>query len=365
MSTMNNAVINEGNKTGFVTFTRRIIDCTIATVEKNICEPFVCAEESNKGVKQGTIRPKSLESMAPLVCSVEESPDPIRAEVQGTIPHWINGSLLRNGPGKFEFGDTHYDHWFDGMAMMHKFQMEKGQVTYRSRFLHSDAYKKNSERDRIMVSEFGTASMPDPCKNIFQRFFSRFEILKPTDNGNVNFSKYKGDYYVCTESNYMHRVDPESLETLQRVDWSTFVAVNGTTAHPHYDPDGTCFNMGNSYGGKGSMYNIIRVPPEKTNAEDTLQGAQILCSIPSTNKFQPSYYHSFAMSKNYVVFIEQPSKVDMMKIATSKMKGKAFCQAIHWDPKLETIMHVIDKSTGKPGEVLHQSFLQFPSDQRL
>lgn len=36
-----------------------------------------------------------------------------------------------------------------------------------------------------------------------------------------------------------------------QVDWSTFVAVNGTTAHPHYDPDGTCFNMGNSYGGKG------------------------------------------------------------------------------------------------------------------
>ncbi|XP_061154472.1 carotenoid-cleaving dioxygenase, mitochondrial-like isoform X2 [Syngnathus typhle] len=323
--------------------------------------------DANKGVKQGTaIRPKGLESMAPLVCSVEESPDPIPAVVQGTIPHWINGNLLRNGPGKFEFGDTHYNHWFDGMAMMHKFQMEKGQVTYRSRFLHSDAYKKNSERDRIMVSEFGTASMPDPCKNIFQRFFSRFETLKPTDNGNVNFSKYKGDYYVCTESNYMHRVDPESLETLQRVDWSTFVAVNGTTAHPHYDPDGTCFNMGNSYGGKGCMYNIIRVPPEKTNAEDTLQGAQILCSIPSTNRLQPSYYHSFAlstsaMSKNYVVFIEQPSKVDMMKIATCKMKGKAFCQAIHWDPKLETIMHVIDKSTGEASPVKYytKAFFNF------
>ena len=35
------------------------------------------------------------------------------------------------------------------------------------------------------------------------------------------------------------------------MDWSKFIAVNGATAHPHYDPDGTVYNMGNSYGAKG------------------------------------------------------------------------------------------------------------------
>lgn len=35
------------------------------------------------------------------------------------------------------------------------------------------------------------------------------------------------------------------------MDWSKFIAVNGATAHPHYDPDGTSYNMGNSYGHKG------------------------------------------------------------------------------------------------------------------
>lgn len=38
---------------------------------------------------------------------------------------------------------------------------------------------------------------------------------------------------------------------LSQVDWSKFIAVNGATAHPHYDPDGTAYNMGNSYGSKG------------------------------------------------------------------------------------------------------------------
>lgn len=149
---------------------------------------------------------KGLESIEPLVRSIEETPEPISTQVQGTIPSWINGNLLRNGPGKFEFGNTQwvlkrldtllhntndnttevsvylfhhsYNHWFDGMAMLHRFKIYKGQVTYMSRFLDSDAYKKNSERDRIVMSEFGTLAMPDPCKNFFQRFLSRFEMIR-------------------------------------------------------------------------------------------------------------------------------------------------------------------------------------------
>lgn len=47
-----------------------------------------------------------LQTIAPLVRSVEETPEPITTEVQGNIPAWVNGNFLRNGPGKFEFGNT-------------------------------------------------------------------------------------------------------------------------------------------------------------------------------------------------------------------------------------------------------------------
>ncbi|XP_029374502.1 beta,beta-carotene 9',10'-oxygenase-like isoform X1 [Echeneis naucrates] len=298
---------------------------------------------------------KGLETIAPLVHSVDETPEPISTQVQGTIPSWINGHLLRNGPGKFEFGNTHYNHWFDGMAMLHQFKLEKGQVTYMSQFLQSDAYKKNNESNRIVMSEFGTLSLPDPCKNFFQRFLSRFEMIEPTDNASVSFVKYKGDYYASTETNFMHRVNPETLETLEKVDWSKFIAVNGATAHPHYDPDGTTYNVGNSYGSKGTLYNIIRVPPEKTDAKDTLQGATILSSIVPANKSHPSYYHSFAMSENYVVFIEQPIKMDLLKIMTCKLRGKALSEGIYWDPKQETVFHLVDKHTGEVSSVKYHT----------
>lgn len=51
---------------------------------------------------------KGLESLAALVTSVEETPDPIPTTISGAIPAWISGSFLRNGPGKFEFGEDRY-----------------------------------------------------------------------------------------------------------------------------------------------------------------------------------------------------------------------------------------------------------------
>lgn len=69
-----------------------------------------------------------------------------------------------------------FNHWFDGMALLHQFKISNSQVTYKSRFLSSDSYQANKENNRITVSEFGTITLPDPCKNFFQRFLSRFEL---------------------------------------------------------------------------------------------------------------------------------------------------------------------------------------------
>ena len=41
---------------------------------------------------------------------------------------------------------------------------------------------------------------------------------------------------------------------------SKYMAVNTATAHAHYDPDGTVYNMGNSFKGR-PYYNIIMIPP--------------------------------------------------------------------------------------------------------
>lgn len=54
-----------------------------------------------------------------------------------------------------------------------------------------------------------------------------------------------------------------------------------------------------------------------------------------------------AMSEHYVVFIEQPIKMDLLKIVTCKLRGKALSDGIYWDPAQETVFHLIDKRTGE------------------
>ncbi|XP_055129096.1 carotenoid-cleaving dioxygenase, mitochondrial isoform X2 [Symphalangus syndactylus] len=233
-----------------------------------------------------------LPCVAPLLTTVEEAPRGISARVWGHFPKWLNGSLLRIGPGKFEFGKDRYNHWFDGMALLHQFRMAKGTVTYRSKFLQSDTYKANSAKNRIVISEFGTLALPDPCKNVFERFMSRFELP-------------------------------------------------GKAA--------------------GFSYKVIRVPPEKVDLGETIHGAQVICSIASTEKGKPSYYHSFGMTRNYIIFIEQPLKMNLWKIATSKIRGKAFSDGISWEPQCNTRFHVVDKCTGQllPGRYYSKPFVTF------
>ncbi len=60
----------------------------------------------------------------------------------------------------------------DGMALMHRFHITDGHVTYSSCFLRSDSMCKMAENNRIVVSEFGTLATPDPCKNLCPVLFT-------------------------------------------------------------------------------------------------------------------------------------------------------------------------------------------------
>ncbi|KAL4613537.1 beta,beta-carotene 15,15'-dioxygenase-like [Arapaima gigas] len=282
-----------------------------------------------------------------------ETPEPLRATVSGHLPHWLQGTLLRNGPGMFTLGGTTYNHWFDGMALIHSFTFRDGEVYYQSKFLQSDTYKKNMTANRIVVSEFGTMIYPDPCKNIFSRVFSHLSSAIPdfTDNNLINIIRYGEDYYTSSEVNYINQIDPESLETLGRVNYRNHIALNLATAHPHYDKEGNTFNMGTSIMSlRGPNYVIFKVPahaPGEASKSSALKNIQQLCSIPCRSKSNPSYFHSFGLTENYFVFVEQPFKLDILKLATAYFRGITWGKCLKFDKEDITLIHLIDRRTGK------------------
>ncbi|KAK3593225.1 hypothetical protein CHS0354_012303 [Potamilus streckersoni] len=275
----------------------------------------------------------------------EEHEDLIEGKITGTIPSWLSGSLYRNGPGMYEVGENKYSHWFDPMAMFHRFYVKDGKAYYQSKYLRSETYKRNMAENRIVFSQFGTVAFPDPCKNIFQRFLSYFQADdSPRDNTNVSFYPVGDELYATTETHIIHRVDPDTLDTLGTVDLTKYVAINNASAHPHWEKDGTVHMIGNVY--KEGAICIAKFPPKSSSAEDFPQG-EIVATVIRSNKMAMNYIHSYAMTDNYYVFVEQPLVINIWKIMLAKYTGTSLLSAMEWKPELKAKFHILDKKTGK------------------
>ena len=59
-----------------------------------------------------------------LFKTVDEITTPVLAKASGKIPSWLKGTLLRNGPGLFEFEFQKASHIFDGMAMLRRYHID-------------------------------------------------------------------------------------------------------------------------------------------------------------------------------------------------------------------------------------------------
>ncbi|XP_070552531.1 carotenoid-cleaving dioxygenase, mitochondrial-like [Ptychodera flava] len=276
-----------------------------------------------------------------------ENSEPITAVVKGTVPKWLHGSFLRNGGGKYEVGHDKYNCVFDGLALLHLFEINAGRVTYRSRFLRSEAYKEAVAANRIVISEVGTFAYPDPCKSIFERFLSFFLPERVSDNDNVNVMKVGEEFYACTELQYIRRIDPKTLESAEnKLDISNYIAVHGATAHPHEDKDGTVYNMGSRYG-LNAVYNIITIPPpDKGVHDDPYQKAFVSTTIQRSDG-STSYYHSFGMTDNYFIFVEQPLIVKEWQVLSKRFFQKTYADCVEWNPSMKTLFHVIRRDTGQ------------------
>lgn len=64
-----------------------------------------------------------------------------------------------------------------------------------------------------------------------------------------------------------------------------------------------------------------------------LKNVETVCTVPSRTLLTPSYYHSFGMTDNYFIFIEQPFKLDILKMATAYMRGVNWASCLKFCPE--------------------------------
>lgn len=245
--------------------------------------------------------------------------------VEGELPSWLEGTLLRTGPAKFEVGDRSLRHWFDGFAMLHRFAIDDGAVTYSNAYLETEAYTHATNEGELGYREFAT----DPCRRIWKRFFSMFRD-EATDNANVNIATHAEQFVSMTETPLPVEFDPETLETLGVVDHEDDLG-DMTTAHPHTD-DGWTFNYVTDFS-RTSEYKVYRMPDDGFRRD-------VLATI---SRDRPAYMHSFGLTANHVLLVEFPFVVDPIDLL---VRNRPLIENYRWEPDRGTRFSVIDRETG-------------------
>ena len=247
---------------------------------------------------------------------------------RGTIPRWLSGTLIRNGPAKFEVGRKQFRHWFDGLAMLHKFSFQHSRVSYANKFLESRAYKEAMETGKIRYSEFAT----DPCRSIFGRVFSMFSP-QATDNASVNIAKIADRFIAMTEIPIPIEFEPQTLRTIGVFSHEDKLSGHFTTAHPHFDfvQSGVINTMTRL--SRVSRYNFYRIP----------FGTKRRILFGSLPVKEPTYIHSFGMTEHYIILAEFPFVVSPLKML---LGGKPFIENFCWKPERGTRFLIIDKKDG-------------------
>ena len=249
--------------------------------------------------------------------------------LSGELPPWLAGSLLRTGPAQFEAGATSMRHWFDGLAMLHRFTIAGGRVSYGNRRLESHAYRAARERGRIAYSEFAT----DPCRSLFKRVQTMFAPGEAiSDNANVNVAKLGERFVAMTETPLPVQFDPRTLATAEV---APFVAPGQlTTAHPHLDrATGGMINYAAKLGPRSS-YRFFGLDPAGTKP-------RLLASLPVR---EPAYMHSFGLTERWIVLVEFPYVVNPLSLVLS---GRPYIENYRWKPERGTRFTLIDRAGGK------------------
>jgi carotenoid cleavage dioxygenase-like enzyme len=234
------------------------------------------------------------------------------------------------------------------LACVHKFKVQDGQVTYSSKFLETNAYTKSLKENKVLAN-FGSV---DICSSLFGRLKTAFVTKDTPDNVNVNIVPYANkQLYAITETNHMSQIDPKNLDVIKKIKVTDYIAdITTTSAHPHVERDGSWITGG--LHPKDKTYRFIRfnnsLNKNNDNSDEIIcKNGSLINKIQSRHKAGLSYFHSFGLTENFIVFLEQSLEFNLKKFFKNIIKNKPFSEALVMHENMNTRIHIINKKTGQ------------------
>lgn len=196
---------------------------------------------------------------------VSEEITETKLKVEGSIPPELDGLYVRNGPNSWQ-GPA--DHFFGGDGMLHGVSLSGGRANwYRNRYVQTP----------ILYKEQSMMEAPTP----------------ENTTSAVSLIHHGGKLLSLGEFGYPYEIDPKDLSTVGVFNYGGDLTGN-MTAHPRIDPvTGEMIFFG---------YNVVE--PYLTYMRADAQGNMLQVEPIKTDG--PAMMHDFAVTENYVVFLEMP-----------------------------------------------------------
>ena len=242
-------------------------------------------------------------------------------DLEGALPPGLRGTLLRNGPGRFDRGGERVPHWFDGDGGILRVALDGGGgATADYRFVRSQAYVDDDAAGRFTHPAFGYLPEGSPARR---------SLLRAKNPANTHVVAFGDRLLALYEGARPTALDAKTLDTVGEVDLGALGSSECFTAHPHTDADGRTFGFtyqpgpggGASVvelGGSGEIVRKVRLPGLKAPP------------------------HDFISAGPFLVFVESPTVTNALPALVGL---RAIGDELSWNARGKTRIHVLDKST--------------------
>ncbi|KAG7675184.1 hypothetical protein Ndes2526B_g08043 [Nannochloris sp. 'desiccata'] len=303
--------------------------------------------------------------------------------IYGEIPRELEGTLFRNGPGKFTLGGKRIPHPYDGDGLVASIAFKNGTAFFRSRFVQTPEYKAEAAADSVLFrGTFATQRSGGAMANAGDLY------VKNTSNTNV--VAYGDRLWTLFEAGQPFRLNPKTLDTIgpelldglfkaglpfdlgSKESNSMFAAftrlaqgraapaasaalsdeqisAGGTavTAHPHI-----CPSTGRLVTFSYRVRPIVPSSPNEAPFVTDITFYELENDAENTGKMRSAatreytlpgfaFLHDFALTENYYVIFQNPVTVENAPY----MLGQApAVSCVRWVKDTPTFVHVIPRN---------------------
>jgi all-trans-8'-apo-beta-carotenal 15,15'-oxygenase len=238
--------------------------------------------------------------------------------VEGRLPARLEGTLYRNGPGRFSVGADRVPHWFDGDGALSSVRIAGGSASGAARLVRTTGLEREERAGKRLFGGYGT-----PLVRPFRELF----LQDSKNTANTSVLLWQGRLFATCEAGKPYEVNPDDLSTMGETSLGDTI-VGAFSAHSHRVPSRSCtYNFGVSHGPRGTQVDVYELPDRggpRRIASFRVDGLRL--------------NHDFAATDRYLVFAFAPQTLSLYSVL---LGGKAPVGSAKWDAARGTEIVVV------------------------